>query len=962
MTTLTTDEARALESTFTGRITPLHEAHPEFPGKPPVLIPESVKDLEVALQLAKAADRKVFVQSGHSVSRSDVVSPVSGAVISMEAFGSVEVDGRRIIIGVAATNGDAAPKLMDTANFLPIDDDPTQSILSAVLGNQATPFPRSARGLPPLRGGVVQAQVVPTTGAGAGAEKTLLAPDLPDLWAGRGSAVVTRLVLDATKWDRAAAHRWLRVWVIDYSATTFTAACDALFARAGISEDIDLSVRVTTASFGMTLVIVRATGCGDADRQEAEAFVQRVTQAAGSALLSSHQVDGAGSSVAAWVTTGPGRASANGEVQTRYASSAPRPFADFRNAFYEAVDFAMGVDGEGHERARGVDAWAELRLVPGGDVEARARIADARADATAAKVARILMDSVFPAPPIVEMPAARGALRGVEVLPELSSVAAFDLAPSNRVGAMIPDFEGDAFARNSGEDYRKAAARQYAASSYDSAVVQQRMSPAFIAEPLHARDVVAAVTFAAAQRLKVVTRSGGHQYCGLSSGGDRTLVLDMKRFNSDPVFSEDGTQVTVGPGVKLRDLSCHLRRRKVVIPHGECPLVNLGGHVQTGGIGHQLRSFGLTLDWVRSFKMVTATRAAGGGYEERTFTRPAAGAAPGAAPGDADVFRAVLGGGPGSWGVLTEITFGLVRDQDCPNSYGYSGTYLYEKDAFRVAMEHMRLWTKRAEAGELPAGIDLFLSVVSGEFSLSRPNALLRPGVLLVELMAKDETGIQEVTEVVRAVEHELSLRARLSGKLSILAQGVKGRTPVSVIGDEGVRNIGAFGLPKSGREFDLPYKKSCNVTMRPLTEKFCDKFVDLVHRVNATRGLNVVFQGMVCGGEVAMKAGATHMQRRDGLVQLVFDVFYEPEKKAAAEAFQAEMKTLLGDFSGGPSHRMFWGTFEDPDGGQLDMSKESVQQLYYDSPDEYRRLQLIKKYVDPDDLFHTSFTVKLPG
>jgi FAD/FMN-containing dehydrogenase len=33
---------------------------------------------------------------------------------------------------------------------------------------------------------------------------------------------------------------------------------------------------------------------------------------------------------------------------------------------------------------------------------------------------------------------------------------------------------------------------------------------------------------------KIVTRSGGHQYCGLSSGGDDTIVISMNNFNKLP--------------------------------------------------------------------------------------------------------------------------------------------------------------------------------------------------------------------------------------------------------------------------------------------------------------------------------------------------------------------------------------------------------------------------------------------
>src|SRR5215831_15193293 len=156
------------------------------------------------------------------------------------------------------------------------------------------------------------------------------------------------------------------------------------------------------------------------------------------------------------------------------------------------------------------------------------------------------------------------------------------------------------------------------------------MTPRFVAVPEDAADVTLAVTFAAKQGLKVVTRSGGHQYCGVSSGGSDTLLIDMRLFKNVAFYPSTGapTQVTVGPGVALLDGSKDLRDKGVVVPHGECPLVNLGGHVQTGGFGHQLRSLGVTADWVRSFKMVTRDPQSPPGtdvYVERQFTQPNAG-------------------------------------------------------------------------------------------------------------------------------------------------------------------------------------------------------------------------------------------------------------------------------------------------------------------------------------------------
>lgn len=56
----------------------------------------------------------------------------------------------------------------------------------------------------------------------------------------------------------------------------------------------------------------------------------------------------------------------------------------------------------------------------------------------------------------------------------------------------------------------------------------------------------------------------------------------------------------------------------------------------------------------------------------------------------------------------------------------------------------------------------------------------------------------------------------------------------------------------------------------------------------------------------------------------------------------------------------MFWGTYEDEGSvGQLEMSRSEIQGWYYDSPEIYQRLQDTKKLVDPEDVFHTSFTVQ---
>jgi FAD/FMN-containing dehydrogenase len=987
MPKLTLKAARDLQSSFKGRITSSHEAQAEFRDQPTVLIPESIEDVERALRLAQAANRRVFVRSGRSISATDVTKPSvaprravaavskpAAVIVSLEAFRDVDVSNTRVTVGAAATTGDIAKKLAGKNLFLPLDDNRTQSVVSAVLSMGASPFLRSGTGFGPLRNAVVEAEVVPTESVGAGRAKTLRNKALRDVLAGDRPAVITKLVLDADAAKTDESDRWTQVWTAVYEPKTFAALCDALFGAGArkVPERNDLSVRVASVAYSMKLVIVRTTGHGD--DKAIEAVVQAAFKKAKLAVLESREVHGSGSSVAIWVATGPGEA-ALGEILTRFGSNAaPRPFAKFRKAFLAAVDFALGVSPRtGRERAPRVRAWAELQLAPGGNVVARAEIFDAEADPKVAKEARDRMAAAIPADKasptaavarraLVRRAPTRAALRGVAVLPSLTPTTGFELTSSNHAGGnIIPCFKGDVFDKSDGQSYFNAI-QQYAVSSYSQKVVQARMTPRFVAVPEDASDVTLAVTFAANQGLKVVTRSGGHQYCGLSSGGSDTLLIDMRLFNS-VAFSgvSPSMQVKVGPGVALKSGSKELRDNGVVFPHGECPLVNLGGHLQTGGIGHQLRSLGAALDWVSSFKMVTRDPQSPSGsvcYKEREFTRPTGGGGTGA-PTDDDVFRAVLGGGPSSWGVLTEITLDVLSDSENPDSAGFSYPYPYlfgaTKEGFSAAMEHFRQWADRQSKGELPPGIDLFLTVVSGDFP--------RPPVLLVEIMCTGNAGLQEITAVVDAVDAAVPFSVWIAAHL---AAQVNGATPLSVIADEGVRKIGVFGLPKSGREFDLPYKKSLHITKTPFSEAFRDDFVNIVNNVYESSGLKVVFQGVIGGGDFSANAQnkTTHMQRRDALVQLVFDIFYEDGYESAAEDFQQSMKGLLSEYSGGLDLRMLWGSFEDKgtNGAQLDMSLTATQDLYYDSGDEYARLQQIKRYTDPNDLFYTSFNVQEPG
>lgn len=141
------------------------------------------------------------------------------------------------------------------------------------------------------------------------------------------------------------------------------------------------------------------------------------------------------------------------------------------------------------------------------------------------------------------------------------------------------------------------------------------MYPYLVVYPKTVDDISFITQYAKEYGKKVVARSGGHQYSGKSSGGDDTILVSMDYFNQVKYLGDN--VVSVQPCCKLDDVSKEFVNLQLTVPHGECPLVNIGGHTQTGGYGHLLRGFGLIIDYVHDFDIVLADGTL------KTVTRPA---------------------------------------------------------------------------------------------------------------------------------------------------------------------------------------------------------------------------------------------------------------------------------------------------------------------------------------------------
>ncbi len=160
------------------------------------------------------------------------------------------------------------------------------------------------------------------------------------------------------------------------------------------------------------------------------------------------------------------------------------------------------------------------------------------------------------------------------------------------------------------------------------------VKPPAIVQASNAEDVRAVVRWADRYDIPLVSRSGGHGYNGDSTSAS-AVVVDVR--NLDRITAEAG-RATIGPGARLGDVYAKLAAKGVTIPAGSCPTVGLGGLVLGGGMGLAGRAFGLTIDRVTSFDVVTAD-----GRRQRVEH-------------DDDLFWALRGGG-GSFGIVTAVRF-----------------------------------------------------------------------------------------------------------------------------------------------------------------------------------------------------------------------------------------------------------------------------------------------------------------
>ncbi|KAL3505973.1 hypothetical protein ACH5RR_031355 [Cinchona calisaya] len=176
---------------------------------------------------------------------------------------------------------------------------------------------------------------------------------------------------------------------------------------------------------------------------------------------------------------------------------------------------------------------------------------------------------------------------------------------------------------------------------------QSRSKPELIFTPLAESHVQAAVMCAKDLGIQLRTRSGGHDYEGISSSSvkkSQFVMIDMSKLRSINVSIEDNA-TWVQTGATIGELYYRISEKSKILgfPAGLCPTVGIGGHLTGGAYGPMMRKFGLGADNVIDARIVDATG--------RILDRSSMGE---------EFFWAIRGGGGGSFGILLAWKLRLV--------------------------------------------------------------------------------------------------------------------------------------------------------------------------------------------------------------------------------------------------------------------------------------------------------------
>ncbi|KAJ1394875.1 Oxygen oxidoreductase covalent FAD-binding site [Sesbania bispinosa] len=170
--------------------------------------------------------------------------------------------------------------------------------------------------------------------------------------------------------------------------------------------------------------------------------------------------------------------------------------------------------------------------------------------------------------------------------------------------------------------------------------------PLVIVTPLEVSEIQATIICSQRHGMQIRTRSGGHDYEGLSYVSEVPFVIiDLINLREIEVDVENRTAwVQAGATVGELYYMISQKSRTLGFPAGVCPTMGVGGHLSGGGYGFLMRKYGLAADNIIDAHIIDVNG--------KLLDREAMGE---------DLFWAIRGGGGASFGVIISWKIKLVE-------------------------------------------------------------------------------------------------------------------------------------------------------------------------------------------------------------------------------------------------------------------------------------------------------------
>ncbi|XP_057812236.1 tetrahydroberberine oxidase-like [Salvia miltiorrhiza] len=169
--------------------------------------------------------------------------------------------------------------------------------------------------------------------------------------------------------------------------------------------------------------------------------------------------------------------------------------------------------------------------------------------------------------------------------------------------------------------------------------------PQVIITPEHESQIPPVIYCAKKNDIQIRTRSGGHDFEGLSYLSQvQFVIIDLINLSEITVDVAEKT-AWVEAGATIGSLYYRIAEKSLVLgfPAGNCPTIGVGGHFSGGGVGLMTRKYGLSADNIIDAKIVNVNG--------RILNRKSMGE---------DLFWAIRGGGGASFGVILAWKVQLV--------------------------------------------------------------------------------------------------------------------------------------------------------------------------------------------------------------------------------------------------------------------------------------------------------------